>query len=101
MYKLQIKLDQLVLNLESYFLKTMTEEERVAAGLPEFSDKKILKVDAYKHIDAYPDVIQTKLKIALQSDKIDFVKDILKCIHNRNFMIKSAIDVKKFEAGSY
>lgn len=101
LYKLQVKLEDLEIKLESYFLKTMTEEERVAANLPPFTDKKILRTDVGKNIDTYPDVIQLKIRIAMQTDKIDFLKDIIKMIHNRNFVIKNAIDVKRFEAGGF
>lgn len=82
LYILQQKKQELETVLEGYFLKTLTTEERIAAGLPDFSDKKILKNDVHKHIDAYPDMVQLNLKIGIQFDKIEFLKDINKMIHN-------------------
>lgn len=82
LYILQQKKQELETVLEGYFLKTLTTEERIATGLPDFSDKKILKNDVYKHIDTYPDMVQLNLKIGIQFDKIEFLKDINKMIHN-------------------
>ena len=77
----------------------MTTEERLAAGLPDFLDKKILKSDVDRHIDRWPEIIQLNLKIAIQQDKIDFLKDINKMIHNRSFVVKDAISWILFTNG--
>jgi hypothetical protein len=96
-----IRKDELAMLLESYFLKTLTSEELKSNNLPEYSDKKILRTDIQKHIDCYPDMIQLNLKIAMQGDKIDFIKDILKTIHARSFVIREAVEFAKMQAGSY
>ena len=85
--------------LEGWFLKTMTAEERIEAGLPDFPNKKYLKSDVDRHIARYPDIVQLNLKIGIQLDKIDFVKDIIKSIHNRSFVIKDAISWILFTNG--
>lgn len=100
-HSLLIRKDELIILLESYFLKTLTTEELRANDLPDYSDKKILRTDVQKHIDVYPSMVQLNLKIAMQSDKIDFIKDILKTIHGRSFIIKDAIEFQKFANGSY
>ena len=99
LYILQEKKEELAIVLENYFLKTMTTEERLAAGLPDFLDKKILKSDVDRHIDRWPEIIQLNLKIAIQQDKIDFLKDINKMIHNRSFVVKDAISWILFTNG--
>lgn len=100
LYVLQQKKQELEIVLEGYFLKTLTTEERIAAGLPDFLDKKILKNDVQKHIDMYPDMVQVNLKIGIQFDKIDFLKDINKMIHNRSFIIKDAISWHQYTLGT-
>lgn len=99
MYILAERRDKLQYILEAYFLKTMTTEERIEAGLPEFSDKRILRNEVDKHINRWPEMIQLKIKLGVQSDKIDFLKDIIKSIHNRSFIIKDAINFLMFSRG--
>lgn len=99
LYLLVEKKAELEHNLESWFLKTMTAEERLAANLPDFLDKKVLKSDVDRHIARYPDIVQLNLKIGIQTDKIEFLKDIIKSIHNRSFIIKDAISWLMFTQG--
>lgn len=99
MYILAERKDKLHYLLESYFLKTMTTEERLAAGLPDFTDKRILRNEVDKHINRWPEMIQLKIKLGVQNDKIDFLKDIIKSIHNRSFIIKDAINFLMFSRG--
>jgi len=100
-HSLLIRKDEQSMILEAYFLKTLTTEELVLAELPPYSDKKILRTDVQKHIDMWPAMVQLNLKIAMQSDKIEFIKDILKTIHGRSFIIRDSIEFSKFQAGSY
>lgn len=100
MYALSIKKDELSILLEGYYTKTLTEEEHKASGLPPFLDKKILRQDVDKHIQTNSEMVKLNLKIATQSDKIEFIKDILKQIHGRSFIIKDAIQWAMFQAGA-
>lgn len=99
LYVLAEKKERLEFNLEAYFLKTMTDEERLDAGLPDFTDKRILRNDVGKHIDRWPEMIQLKIKLGLQQDKIDFLKDIIRQIHNRSFIIRDAVTWLQFTKG--
>ena len=99
LYALSMKKDELELILEGYFSKTLSADELKEFGLPDFPDKKILKPDIPKHIQAQPDMVKLNLKIATQSDKLDFIKDVLKQIHGRSFIIKDAIQWAIFQAG--
>lgn len=101
MHGLCYKKDELTLTLENYFAKTLTVEELVEFKLPPYSDKRVLKPDYPKYIQMFPTMVELNLKIATQSDKIEFLKDILKNIHGRSFIIKDAIEFQKFESGSY
>ena len=99
MYAFSIKKDELELILEGYYGKTLTMSELKELGLPDYPDKKILRPDIPKHIQTNPEMVKLNLKIAMQSDKIDFIKDILKQIHGRSFIIKDAIQWVIFQAG--
>jgi len=95
------KKDELTLTLENYFSKTLTLEELKEFDLPPYTDKRILKPDFPKYIQMFPSMVELNLKIATQSDKIEFLKDILKTIHGRSFIIKDTIEFQKFINGSY
>lgn len=99
LYVLAEQKERLEFNLEGYFLKTLTDEERLEAGLPEFTDKRILRNDVTKHIDRWPDMVQLKIKLGIQQDKIEFLKDIIKQIHNRSFIIRDAVSWLQFSKG--
>jgi len=101
LYSITIRKEELAIILEAYFAKTLTMEELKEYELPPSSDKKILRQDIPKHIANYPAMVTLNLKIALQSDKIEFMKDILKQIHGRSFIIKDAIAWAQFSNGSY
>lgn len=100
LYGLSIKKDELELLLEAYYGKTLTQEELDQFDLPEYSDKKILRPDIPKHIASNEKMIKINLQIASQTDKIEFVKDVLKQIHGRSFIIKDAIQWVLFQAGA-
>lgn len=98
--QIKAKIEEFEIVLESYFLKTMTVEELKLYNLT-YSDKKILRQDVSKNIATYPEMIELKLKCAVQIEKCEFIKDILKMIHGRSFILKDAIEWCKFTAGTY
>ena len=59
----------------------------------------LLKTDVEKFIEADPKVIESKLKIAVIEVKVKMVEEFLKVLNNRNFSIKSAIDLFKMTQG--
>jgi hypothetical protein len=63
--------------------------------------RKVLKGDVPRYIEADKDIIAFNLKYAIQKEKVDFLVDILKSVHARNFSIKSIIDWSKFAAGEF
>lgn len=96
--KIKSEVDQYELVLDGFFQKTLTAEELKANNL-EYSEKKVLKPDIPRAINVHPKMIALKLKMGLQSEKCEFIKDILKMIHGRSFIIKDAIQWKIFQAG--
>jgi hypothetical protein len=62
---------------------------------------KILRTDVNKYIEADRDIINLSLKIDYHMQMANYLEDIIRQINSRNFMIKSAIDWAKFQAGGY
>jgi hypothetical protein len=62
-------------------------------------DGHVPKSDIQKVVDSDQDIIDKKLKIMEQQDKVEFVKSILQSINQRTFVLKNAIDVIKYESG--
>jgi len=60
---------------------------------------KILKTDLDSYISGDKDIIEIKQLCGDQSDKVEFLKDVLKVIHNRGFHINSAIKFWIFTQG--
>lgn len=97
--KLKERHDELLVVLEGFFAKTLTREELDHWKLV-YTDKKVLRADFQKNIDVHPRMVELKMKIGIQNEKIDYLKDIIKLIHSLNFTIKNAIDFRRFEAGA-
>ena len=60
---------------------------------------KLLKADVQEYIDADDDIIEGKKKISLQEEKVDYLEAIVKGLWNRGYLIKNAIDWKRFTEG--
>lgn len=97
---LKDNLQQLEHVLEMYYSNTLTMEELEHYKLVAL-DKKILKNDVPKWIGANNEVMELKRKIAVQNEKIDFIKSILQQIGGRSFIIKDAIAFRKFTEGEF
>jgi hypothetical protein len=81
-----------------YYSGKLTQDELDELGWAQH-DLLVIKQDLDKYIDADDDVIKMLLKLALQKEKVDALKEIIKCLHSRPFAIKNAIEVLKFENG--
>jgi hypothetical protein len=62
--------------------------------------KKIRDKDTLqKYMDADESLSQSSLKVEYYDALLNYLQDILKMIHNRNYQIKNAIDFQKFSSG--
>jgi hypothetical protein len=62
--------------------------------------KKIRDKDTLqKYMDADTSLSQASLKVEYYDTLLNYLQDILKMIHNRNYQIKNAIDFQKFASG--
>lgn len=60
---------------------------------------KILKQDVDVYLKADADLISAESKKSLQKIKVETIENFIKNINNRSFMIKNAIDFRKFVNG--
>lgn len=98
--KLRYDYKELELAKREWFDGSMAEEDLRERGWKPYQ-KKILRNDVDKYIQADKDIINLSLKIDYHSTRANFLEDIIKTIHSRNFVIKNMIDVLKFQHGEY
>ena len=79
---------------------SMAEEDLREWGWRPFQ-KKVIRQDMDKYIQADKDIINLSLKIDYHSTRANFLEDIIKTIHSRNFVIKNMVDILKFQHGEY
>ena len=61
---------------------------------------KVREKDAIqRHLEADDKLTQIDLKIRYYDATLKFLEEIIKCISNRTFQIKNAIEWNKFQAG--
>jgi hypothetical protein len=85
--------------LDDYYSRTISVEEMQKYGFKELPEKKVLKPDMPKVISSHPKMIAIKLRLGTQKDKVEYLMDIIKSIHNRSFAIRDAIEFRKFQNG--
>jgi predicted PP-loop superfamily ATPase len=83
-----------------YSGKLDSKEQLEAWGLKPFGFT-ILKTDVQMVLDGDEEIVEKRIAIKNQIDKIKAIEEIIKSIHQRTYMIKNAIDEKKFKAGVY
>jgi hypothetical protein len=98
--KLRYDYKELELAKREWLDGSMAEEDLKQRGWKP-SQRKILRTDIDKYLQADPDIIRLSLKIDYHTANADYLEDIIKTIHSRNFVIKSMIDVLKFQHGEY
>ena len=88
----------LVRRKRDYYSGRMTAEELEMADWEPFQ-LKLLKADVQEYIDADDNVIESKKLLALQEEKVNYLESIVKSLTTRGYLIKNAIDWKRFTEG--
>ena len=88
----------LIRRKRDYYSGRMTAEELEAADWEPFQ-YKLLKADVQEYIDADDNVIESKKLLALQEEKVNYLESIVKSLTTRGYLIKNAIDWKRFTEG--
>ena len=81
-----------------YFSGRMDETELEAYDWEPFQ-YKLLKADVQEYIDADDDIKEGKKKISLQEEKVEYLESVVKSLSTRGYLIKNAIDWKRFTEG--
>tara|TARA_R100000231_G_C5320363_1_gene163218 strand:- start:643 stop:1077 length:435 start_codon:yes stop_codon:yes gene_type:complete len=81
-----------------YYSGKMSKEELEDYGWEPF-DLKILKPDLGIYLDSDPMLVKLKNKVSYQKEKIEYLESVLKSLNNRNWIIRNAIEWRKFTSG--
>lgn len=81
-----------------FFTGIISDEDLKARGWKP-NPLKILRSDLSIYLDSDKELVDLSLKIGLQEEKLDFLKDIIKSINNRNYIITNSINWLKFSNG--
>ena len=98
--KLRYDYKILELNKREWIDGSMAEEDLREFGWKPYQ-KKVIRQDINQYIQADHDIIKLSLKIDYHSCRANYLEDIVKTIHSRNFIINNIIAVMKFQAGDY
>jgi hypothetical protein len=98
--KLKADMKELEKAKYEYYSGSMCEEDLRERGWKP-NPLKILRNDIDRYMQSDKDVIQLSLKIALHEERANYLENIIRQINNRNFVIKSMIDMIKFQAGEF
>lgn len=81
-----------------YYSGKFSQQDYDETGWEQFS-LRLLKQDIQMYIDSDEHVSKLILDIALQDEKCKFLEDIVKSLHSRGFLLKTAMDFIKFTNG--
>jgi hypothetical protein len=98
--KLKAEYKQLEAAKREWFDGSMAEEDLRDRGWRPYQ-KKIIRQDIDKYLQADEDIINLSLRIDLHTANANYLEDIIKTIHSRNFVIKNMIDILKFQSGEF
>ena len=98
--KLKAEYKELEARKREYYDGSMAEEDLKDNGWKPYQ-KKVLRNEVDKYIQADKDIIKLSLTIDYHSANANFLEDIVRTIHSRNFIVKNMIDMLKFQAGDY
>jgi len=90
--------NRLIRQKKDYFGGRMSAEEMESLDLEPFQ-LKLLKADIDIYIEADDDIINSSKIIAVVEEKVGYLESIVKSLSNRGFIIKNAIDWKRFTEG--
>ena len=81
-----------------YYSGKMSKDELEEYGWEPF-ELKILKPDLGIYLDSDELLVKLKNKVSYQKEKIEYLESVLKSLNNRNWIIRNAIEWRKFTSG--
>tara|TARA_B100001057_G_scaffold101361_1_gene98477 strand:- start:11138 stop:11575 length:438 start_codon:yes stop_codon:yes gene_type:complete len=98
--KLKAEYKELEMEKRNYYDGSMDEVTLREKGWRPFQ-RKVMRQDLDKHIQSDKDIIKLSLTVDFHTANANYLEDIIKTIHSRNFVVKNMIDILKFQAGDY
>ena len=98
--KLKAEYKELEMDKRNWYDGSMAEEDLREKGWKPFQ-RKVIRNDLDKHIQADKDVIKLSLTIDFHTANANYLADIIKTIHSRNSVVKNMIDILEFQSGDY
>lgn len=96
--KLRNDMGELLRLKHEYYTGKMDEAALKERGWEPFQ-LRVLRNDIDMYLDADKDIIKLRGRIQLQEERVDYIEAIVKGIANRGWVIRNAIDWKKFLGG--
>lgn len=96
--KLRNDLGELSRVKHEYYTGKMDEDALKERGWEPFQ-LKVLRNDIDMYLDSDKDIIRLRSRIQLQEERVDYLEAVVKGIANRGWLIRNAIDWKKFLGG--
>jgi hypothetical protein len=81
-----------------YYNGKLSQEELNALGWEPFGHR-ILRQDMDIYMDSDADMVRIVSKIEMQRAKVDYLDSVIKGINNRQWVIRNAIEWRKFMSG--
>jgi hypothetical protein len=81
-----------------YYSGKMSEDDLKSFGYQPF-DHRILRQDLDVYLESDSDLLKIQSKVELQKQKVEYIDSLLKGINSRQWIIRNAIDWKKFISG--
>jgi hypothetical protein len=97
--KLQNEAAILRRNLWLYYTGRMSQEELTALGWEPF-ELNVLKTEADDLITSDQHWIKLDERVAFQTEKVEYLENVVKIINNRQWQIRAMIDWIKFTQGA-
>jgi hypothetical protein len=96
--KLDVDLNTLRKKKWEYYNGKMSQQELAQLGWEPFGHR-ILRQDMDTYMNADEDLIRVCSKIDLQKAKVEYLDSVIKSINNRQWVIRNAIEWRKFMSG--
>jgi len=98
--KLKAEYKELEMEKRNYYDGSMDELTLKEKGWRPFQ-RKVMRQDLDKHIQSDKDIIKLSPTVDFHTAQENYLEDIIKTIHSRNFVVKNMIDILKFQSGDY
>jgi hypothetical protein len=81
-----------------YYTGKLSDEELSDLGWEQF-ELNILKTDVEKFMCSDEDIIEFSMKVAMQTEKVNYLESVVKIMSNKIWSIRASIDWFKFTQG--